>query len=153
MKLVKQKFAMLFAEISKNILQNNSSLTLMVSRENDQLLRVVVVPVSPDASPEHAVLKQPLHVVETPENLDAHLGTELAAYQEARQEMINSLTEAAAVLKEEAKNTRQKTKEALAKKSKDEAQKVEAQQAAAKAVRTGEQLPLATAETATAAKV
>lgn len=153
MKLVKQKVTMLFAEIAKNILQNNSSLTLMVSRENDQALRVVIVPVSPEGSPEHAALKQPLHVVDTPENLDAHLGVQLAAYQETRQEMINSLTEAAAVLKEEAKNTRKKTQEAVAKKAKDEVQKVEAQQAAAKAARTGEQLPLATAETATAAKV
>lgn len=143
----------MFAEIAKNILQNNSSLTLMVSRENDQALRVVIVPVSPEGSPDHAALKQPLHVVETPENLDAHLGTQLAAYQEARQEMINSLTEAAAVLKEEAKSTRKKTQDALAKKSKDEAQKVEAQQAAAKTARTGEQLPLGAAETTTPVKV
>ena len=89
----------MFVEIAKSILQNNTSLTFMVSKENEQALRVVIVPVSPEGTPDHAALKQPLHVVETPEKLDAQLGTQLAAYQEARQEMINSLTEAATVLK------------------------------------------------------
>jgi len=150
-KFAKQKCIM-FAEIAKNIVQNNSSLTFMVSRENDQSIRVVIVPVSLEGSPDHPVLKQPLHVVDTPENLDAHLGAQLAGYQETRQDMINSLTEAATVLKEEAKNTRKKTQETLAKRSKDEVQKVEAQQAAAKAARTGDQLVLGS-ETANTTKV
>jgi hypothetical protein len=53
--------------------------------------------------------------VDTPENLDATLGEQLADYQAARQEARSSIAEVATALKEEAEQNRKKARQTRAK--------------------------------------
>ena len=87
----------MFAEISKSILANGTSLAFTVTKEDEKQLRVVIIPAKGEAD-EKSRLNQPLLVIDTPENLDAQLGAQLADYQLVRQEAVNTIAEAATAL-------------------------------------------------------
>lgn len=121
----------MLTELANPIFKTGATVSLTVSKETDTTLRVVVVPITPaNVQASHEALNQPLFIVDTPENLDRNLGRQLADYTEARQECINTLEEAAKLLKETKTATARKTAEAIEKKAKEK-------QAAAKAEKTG----------------
>lgn len=129
----------MFTKIAKG-LKGDSSLTLIIAREDENMLRVTAVVRDPKGSTDlkDSALGRGVTVVGTPEGLDATLGEALANYQAARQEARDSLAEVTEALKEEAAANRRKTKQTRAKTG-------AAETATAKAERTGggtEQLTL-----------
>jgi len=107
----------MFTKIAKPLLEGESTLHLVVCRENDTQLRVSVhvMDPKPDAGAKESALARPVTVVDTPENLDATLGEQLADYQAARQQARSSIAEVAAALKEEADQNRKKARQTRAK--------------------------------------
>lgn len=87
----------MFTKIAKPLLEGESTLHLVVCRENDTELRVSVhvMDPKPDAGAKESALSRPVTIVDTPENLDATLGEQLANYQAARQEAHSSIAEVA----------------------------------------------------------
>lgn len=128
----------MFAKIAKPLLAGEGTLHLVVCRENDTQLRVSVhvMDPKPDAGAKESALSRPVTIVDTPENLDATLGGQLADYQAARQEARSSLAEVAAALKEEADQNRKKARQTRAKIGTPEKTGA-ADTTAAKAERTG----------------
>ena len=137
----------MFTELAQTILAGGSSIAFTVTKEDDKQLRVVVMPSKAQAD-ETSKLNQPILVIDTPENLDAQLGAQLASYQLARQETISTVLELESALKEEAAASRKKSTDARARTAKskatpgDPATQLDKAQAEAKAARTGEQLTL-----------
>ena len=128
----------MFTKIAKPLLEGESTLHLVVCRENDTELRVSVhvMDPKPDAGAKESALSRPVTIVDTPENLDATLGEQLADYQAARQEARSSIVEVAAALKEEADQNRKKARQTRTKTGVAEKTGV-TETTAAKAERTG----------------
>ncbi len=122
----------MFTKIAKELLKGDSSLNLIITREDDTLLRVTAVVKDPKGSGDlkTSALMRGVTVVNTPEKLDETLGDELANYQAAREEVRASLSEVTEALKEEAAANRKKAKQTRAKAG-------VAETATAKAERTG----------------
>jgi PRTRC genetic system protein E len=134
-KLAKHKsdeFKIMFTKIAKGLLKGDSSLNLIITREDDALLRVTAVVRDPKGSGDakDSALLRGVTVVNTPEKLDETLGDELANYQAGREEVRASLAEVTEALKEEAAANRKKARQTRAKTGVTET-------AAAKAGRTG----------------
>ena len=128
----------MFAKIAKPLLTGESTLHLVVCRENDSQLRVTVhvMDPKPDAGTKDSALSRPVTIVDTPENLDASLGNQLADYEAVRQEARSSLADVTAALKEEADQNRKKARQTRVKLGTPEKTGV-AETTAAKADRTG----------------
>ena len=128
----------MFAKIAKPLLTGESTLHLVVCRENDSQLRVTVhvMDPKPDAGAKDSALSHPVTIVDTPENLDASLGNQLADYEAVRQEARSSLADVTAALKEEAEQNRKKARQTRVKLGTPEKTGV-AETSAAKADRTG----------------
>lgn len=122
----------MFTQIAKGLLKGDSSLNLIITREDDALLRVTAIVKDPKDSSDlkESALMRGVTVVNTPEKLDETLGDELANYQAAREEVRASLAEVTEALKEEAAANRKKAKQTRAKTG-------AAETAAAKVERTG----------------
>lgn len=122
----------MFTKIAKGLLKADSSLNLIITREDDALLRVTAVVRDPKGAGDlkDSALLRGVTVVNTPEKLDETLGDELANYQAAREEVRASLAEATEALKEEAAANRKKARQTRAKAG-------AAETVAAKAERTG----------------
>lgn len=107
----------MFTKIAKGLLKEDSSLNLIITREDDTLLRVTAVVKDPKGSGDlkDSALMRGVTVVNTPEKLDETLGDELANYQAAREEVRASLSEVTEALKEEAAANRKKAKQTRAK--------------------------------------
>lgn len=122
----------MFTQIAKGLLKGDSSLNLIITREDDALLRVTAIVKDPKGSSDlkESALMRGVTVVNTPEKLDETLGDELANYQAAREEVRASLVEVTEALKEEAAANRKKAKQTRAKAG-------AAETAAAKVERTG----------------
>lgn len=122
----------MFTKIAKGLLKGDSSLNLIITREDDTLLRVTAVVRDPKAGGDlkDSALLRGVTVVNTPEKLDETLGDELANYQAAREEVRASLVEVTEALKEEAATNRKKARQTRAKTG-------AADTATAKAERTG----------------
>ena len=128
----------MFTKIAKPLLEGESTLHLVVCRDSDTQLRVTVhvMDPKPDAGAKESALSRPVTIVDTPENLDATLGDQLANYQAARQEARSSLADVTAALKEEADQNRKKARQTRTKLAAPEKTGV-ADTTAAKAERTG----------------
>jgi PRTRC genetic system protein E len=142
----------MFTELAKVIQKGPAALSLNICREDEQRLRVLVIPPKSEGD-DKAIANAPVLVIGTPEDLDAQLGAQIANYEQARQESVNALEEAAKALKEETEAARKKTADTRARTAKakqataeETAKTVEKAQATAKESRTGEQLALATTE-------
>ena len=122
----------MFSKIAKGLLNGDSSLNLIITREDDTLLRVTAVVKDPKGSGDvkDSALLRGVTIVNTPEKLDETLGDELASYQMAREEVRASLAEVTEALKEEAAANRKKARQTRAKTG-------VADTAAAKTERTG----------------
>ncbi len=122
----------MFSKIAKGLLKGDASLNLIITREDDALLRVTAVVRDPKGSGEvkDSALLRGVTIVNTPEKLDETLGGELANYQAAREEVRASLAEVTEALKEEAAANRKKARQTRVKVG-------VAETAAAKAERTG----------------
>lgn len=107
----------MFTQIAKGLLKGDSSLNLIITREDDALLRVTAIVKDPKGSSDlkESALMRGVTVVNTPEKLDETLGDELANYQVAREEVRASLVEVTEALKEEAAANRKKAKQTRAK--------------------------------------
>jgi PRTRC genetic system protein E len=122
----------MFTKIAKALLKGDSSLNLIITRENDTLLRVTAVVRDPKGSGDlkDSALLRGVTIVNTPEKLEETLGDELANYQTAREEAHASIAEVTEALKEEAAENRKKARQTRAKTGAGDT-------AAAKAERTG----------------
>lgn len=122
----------MFTKIAKGLLKADSSLNLIITREDDTLLRVtaVVRDLKGTTDLKDSALLRGVTVVNTPEKLDETLGDELANYQAAREEVRASLAEVTEAIKEEAEANRKKARQTRAKTG-------AAETVAAKAERTG----------------
>lgn len=132
---------MFFADVTKTVTKLNAPLTFMVSKESDSLLRVVILPPTPEKGRDNDALNRPLLIVQPPEKLDAELGGQLAGYFESRQQLVeelNSLEAANKALQAETTKTRTKVRETQDKTKAAAARRIEEEQAKAKASRTGE---------------
>ena len=77
----------MFTKIAKALLKGDSSLNLIITRENDALLRVTAVVRDPKGGDlTDSALLRGVTIVNTPEKLEETLGDELANYQAAREE-------------------------------------------------------------------
>ena len=128
----------MFTKIAKPLLEGESTLHLVVCRDSDTQLRVTVHVMNPkpDAGAKESALSRPVTIVDTPENLGAALGDQLANYQAARQEARSSLADVTAALKEEADQNRKKARQTRTKLAAPEKTGV-TDTTAAKAERTG----------------
>ncbi len=128
----------MFTKIAKPLLEGESTLHLVVCRDSDTQLRVTVhvMDPKPDANAKESALSRPVTIVDTPENLDATLGDQLANFQATRQEARSSLADVTAALKEEADQNRKKARQTRAKLGAPEKTGV-SDTTAAKAERTG----------------
>ena len=121
----------MFTKIAKALLKGDSSLNLIITRENDALLRVTAVVRDPKGGDlTDSALLRGVTIVNTPEKLEETLGDELANYQAAREEAHASIAEVTAALKEETERNRKKARQTRAKGGAGDT-------AAAKAERTG----------------
>jgi len=122
----------MFTKIAKTLVKGDSSLNLIITRENETLLRVTAVVRDPKGNGDQkdSALLRGVTVVNTPEKLEETLGDELANYQAARDEARASIAEVTEALKEEAAANRKKARQTRAKTG-------VADTAAAKAERTG----------------
>ncbi len=122
----------MFTKIAKGLLKADNSLNLIITREDDTLLRVTAVVRDPKGAGDlkDSALMRGVTVVNTPEKLDETLGDELASYQAAREEVRASLAEVTEALKEEAAANRKKARQTRGKTG-------AAETVAAKAERTG----------------
>ena len=107
----------MFTKIAKALLKGDGSLNLIITRENDTLLRVTAVVRDPKGSGDlkDSALLRGVTIVNTPEKLEETLGDELANYQAAREEAHASITEVTAALKEESERNRKKARQTRAK--------------------------------------
>ena len=122
----------MFTKIANTLVRGDSSLNLIITRENEALLRVTAVVRDPKNSGDtkDSALLRGVTVVNTPEKLEETLGDELANYQAARDEARASIAEVTEALKEEAAANRKKARQTRAKTG-------AADTAAAKVERTG----------------
>lgn len=139
----------MFTKIAKGLLKGDASLNLIVTREDDALLRVIAVVRDPKGGGDlkDSALQRGVTILDTPERLDETLGQQLADYQAAREEARGSIAEVTEALKEEAAANRKKAKQTRGKTGVGET-------ATAKAARTGAepgQLTLSEAATPTSA--
>ena len=100
----------MFTKIANTLVRGDSSLNLIITRENEALLRVTAVVRDPKNSGDakDSALLRGVTVVNTPEKLEETLGDELANYQAARDEARASIAEVTEALKEEAAANRKK---------------------------------------------